>query len=115
MNIPDAGFIAGITGIVIAIMCLISFRKHKLELSSVIRQHQTDCAGKCDQMKRNIAVLESSAQIIEQHGRTALTRSRRSEAMQLLRSGMPPDSAAAKLGIARREMRLILTISNILA
>ena len=122
MNIADAGLIAGVTGILAAIVCLILFRRHRAsaerqnrEMTSLLRQHETECAGKIDQLGRSVAVLESSAWNIEHLGQAALTRSRRSEAMQLLRSGISPDTAASKLGIARREMHLIARIADILS
>jgi hypothetical protein len=41
-----------------------------------------------------------------------LNRSERAQALQLLRSGMSPESAAAALGMGRREMRLLERVSQ---
>jgi hypothetical protein len=122
MNVLDPGLIAGLSGMVAATACFVLLRASRVsaerqngEFTALLRQHQADCSAKMDQLGRNLAVLESSGQMIEHLGRTELTRSRRSQAMQLLRSGMSVDTAAAKLGIARREMRLIDTVSKILS
>lgn len=122
MNLIDLGLIAGVTGILTAIACLVLWRKHHRsavrrhqELAALLEQHQTECCGKFDLLGRNVAALESSAQNIERLGRGALTQSRRSQAMQLLRSGISPETAASNLGIARREMQLIARVSSILS
>jgi hypothetical protein len=122
VNTFDPGLMAGITGILMAAACLVLWRKYQRttesrhqELAASLEQHRAECVEKMDQLGRNLAVLETSAQNIENLGEAALTRSRRSHAMQLLRSGMSPETAAASLGIARREMRLIARVSSILS
>jgi ABC-type cobalamin transport system ATPase subunit len=121
MNLTDPGLIAGLTGILAAVACLVFLRGYRIttarqheELSFLVRQQQMESAARIQQLERNLAVLESSSRSIENLSGGALTRSRRSQAMQLLRSGVSPDTAALKLGMAKREMRLIATISNIL-
>jgi hypothetical protein len=116
------GLVAGLAGILTALVCWSLLRKrcasvekgHK-DTVSLNNQRWTECSGRIDQLDRNVELLELSAQNIEHVGRIGLMRSQRSQAMHLLRSGMSPDSAAANLGIARREMRLISKVSNILS
>jgi hypothetical protein len=83
------------------------------EVQSKFGEQRDAFAGQIFELNRNIAVLELSQQNVEEGGR--LTRSRRSQAMQLLRSGVTPESAAASLDIAAREMRLIAKVSRILS
>jgi hypothetical protein len=116
------GLIAGVAGILIALVCLFLLRQQRAcierqyqEVTSVNRQHSAECSGKIDALEGSRAALEISAQTIEHPGRAGMMLSKRSQAMQLLRSGMSPDNAAAKLGIARREMRLIAKVSDILS
>jgi hypothetical protein len=44
-----------------------------------------------------------------------MNRTSRAQAMRLLRSGVSPDTAAATLGVARREIKLLATVSQLLA
>jgi len=69
--------------------------------------------GLIAQLQENVSVLEKSAQQVAE-AKGGLTRSMRAQAMQLLRSGMSPDSAAASLGIGRREVRLLSSVSHAL-
>jgi hypothetical protein len=109
-------------GLLMALTCVVLWRQqHRLaarsrqDFAAMLQQHQAECVEKIGLLGRNVAALETSAQNIENLGQAALTRSRRSQAIQLLRSGMSPETAASNLGIARREMRLIARVSSILS
>lgn len=126
MTFHDPGLIAGVFGILGGLICLLALRNHRvavektqaelrLELQSMLREQQVACSGQIAQLGRNVAVLELSAQNIDEAAKGGLTRSVRSQAMQLLRSGMSPESAASTLGIGRREMRLIARVSRTLS
>lgn len=122
MSFIDPGIIAGASGIAGSAICLLALRKDRIaaerthaELRALLSAHQAECAERTEQLGRGIAFLELSAQNRDEAGRPALTRSLRSQAIQLLRSGMPPDSAASTLGISRREMRLIAHVSRALS
>ncbi len=83
------------------------------DLQSRLRQQREEFSEQVARIGRSVEVLELGAKSVEEAGR-GLSRSRRSQAMQLLRSGMSPESAATSLGMARREMHLIAKVSRIL-
>lgn len=118
----DPGLIAGVSGILAGLLCLFALRKRgaaferaHAELLAMLGAHNAECSERIEQIGCGMAVLELNAQNIDGAGKAGLTRSVRSQAMQLLRSGMPPDSAASTLGIGRREMRLIARVSRTLS
>jgi hypothetical protein len=83
------------------------------ELQSQLRQQREEFSEQVSRLGRSVEVLELSAKSVEEAGR-GLSRSRRSQAMQLLRSGMSPENAATSIGMERREMHLIAKVSRIL-
>ena len=126
MMFPDGGIIAGFVGLLVGIICLVALYRHRArlekthgELQRMLLQHQAECSEQIARLGRNVTVLELSAQNVEENGRGlahhGLTRSIRSQAMQLLRSGQSPESAASALGVAKREMRLIARVSRLLS
>jgi hypothetical protein len=124
-----SGLVLGILASVAGVICLVVLRRRRVEvewkhcqLESIIRQQHDESArgtGQIEQsiaqLSRSVADLELNARNIGEAGWGGLTRTRRSQAMQLLRSGMSPESAASSLGIAMREMRLISKVSRILS
>jgi hypothetical protein len=124
MNVIDPALIAGVSGTAAGAACLLMLRSHRshaerqreelqTELQSQLRQQREEFSDQVARLGRSVEVLELSAKSVEEAGR-GLSRSRRSQAMQLLRSGMSPESAAASLGMGRREMHLIAKVSRIL-
>ena len=124
MNFFDPALIAGVCGTLAGAVCLLMLRRHRAlaerqreqlqsELQSELRQQREELSQQVAHLGRSVEVLELSAKSVEEAGR-GLTRSRRSQAMQLLRSGMSPESAATSLGMGRREMHLIAKVSRIL-
>ena len=79
----------------------------------MLHARHTECAGQIAQLGESVSELAKSAQSMDA-AKGGITRSARSQAMQLLRSGMSPDNAAAALGIGRREMHLLASVSRIL-
>jgi hypothetical protein len=117
-----AGAITGLVGMIIGATSLFAVRRHRIqadqtreEIHIMLRQHQTEYQDGIGQVARAVEFLEKSGQSSEAVLRGKLTHSVRSQAIQLLRSGMSPDSAAAAAGIARREMHLISRVSQILS
>ncbi len=118
----DLGIIAGIAGVLGSSFCLITlrnrgaaFERTHAELWAMLGAHKAECSERIEQLGQEVAVLELSAQNIDEAGKAGLTRSARSQAMQLLRRGMSTDDAASTLGIARREMQLIAKVSGTLS
>jgi hypothetical protein len=118
----DPGLIAGASGILGSVICWLALRQRRIaverthaELGAMLGSHKADCAEKIEHLGRSIVVLELTVQNRDEAGKAGLTRSVRSQAMQLLRSGMPQDIAASTLGIGRREMRLIAGVSRALS
>jgi hypothetical protein len=129
-NVPDVWAIAGLAGLAVilgCVFCLILLRNRRLaaershehlreELRAGLRgmreQHEAGLA-EIAQLGRNVALLESSGQEIDNLTR-GFARPLRAQAIELLRSGMPAEKIARKLGIARREMRLIAQVSRTL-
>lgn len=114
----DPDLPAAASGIVCALICLLALHRHRLavarthaalqsELRSMLREHQAVCSARIEQPGRT--------QEIGAIAKAGLTRSIRSQAIQLLRSGMPPERAASELGIARREMVLIARVVRTLS
>jgi hypothetical protein len=95
-------------------MIWLTQKRFRLEMQSMLREHQVECSAQIAQLAANVAVLETSAQNADNLSTGALSRSTRSQAMQLLRSGMSPENVAASLGLGRREMRLLASVSRTL-
>jgi hypothetical protein len=130
---PHSGILAGISGAMGGLTCLLVFgslvlgtlvlgkyrsdarQSHadlRTELQAVLSEQKVECSEQIALLKSSIEVLELSARNDGGMARSGLTRSLRSQAVQLLRSGMPPEGAASMLGIGRREMRLIACVSD---
>ena len=85
----------------------------RTELECRMDSQHADCCAQLAQLAANVAVLEMSSREIEE-AKGGLSRSMRSAAMQLLRSGISPDNAAKELSVARNEMRLIAAVADVL-
>jgi hypothetical protein len=122
----DPGIIAGACGLLGASIwgrralrkhCAAAAQSHaelRSELQSMLCEQKADWTEQIAQLGRTVAVMELSAQNIDEAGKGGLTRSVRAQAMQLLRSGMSPERAASTMGIGKREMRLIAAVSRTL-
>jgi hypothetical protein len=120
--LPLAGMASGAIGILIGTICFFSLRRHRVglehtreEFHILLRQHQTEFQDGIGTVSRAVESLQQSAEGTEAALRGRLTPSLRGHAIQLLRSGMSADSAAASAGIPRRDMQLIARVSRILS
>jgi hypothetical protein len=124
----NPGILAGASGTLASLTCLLALRwlalgkyrsdawqSHadlRTELQAELSEQKAECSEQIALLRSSISVLELSAQSAEGAARGGLTRSLRSQAVQLVRSGMRPEGAASTLGIGRREMRLIACVSQ---
>jgi hypothetical protein len=89
------GLTAGALGMLGALICLQAMKKSRpvhAELKSMLREHNVECAGQIEQLRRKVAALE----------------------LQLSRPGVSAGDAVSRQGIGRREMQLIARISTVL-
>jgi len=85
-------------------------------MREAIDRHQGACCERFDGLRRSHEDLETSLRNTRDTLRDGrLNRSTRAAALQLLRSGMSPDAAAAESGIAKREMRLLAKVPGLLS
>ena len=85
-------------------------------LREALERQQASSSEQLAGLRRSHEELEASlrnTRDVLRHGR--LNRSSRAQALHLMRSGMTPETAASTLGIARREMRLLEKVSQILS
>lgn len=113
-------FLLPAPGFLLAGLCLLLVRRRRIasdkrhaELLSMIEWQRAETAQQIAQLTRSVEILERTQRSAEEAS-GELTRSRRSQAMQLLRSGMSPETAASSVGLATREMRLMAKVSRIL-
>ncbi len=85
------------------------------ELLVMLSQQQTEYLDGLEEVSRGVVFLEESARHTEDALHDRLTPSLRSKAMQLLRSGLAADAAAASLGMPRSDVRLIAAVSRTLS
>jgi len=102
------------------IACLLMSRRQRLalekkhsELLAMLRWQREESSQQIAQLTRDIEDLEQSRRNVEE-AREGFPRSRRAQAIQLLRSGMSPESAATSLGLGTQETRLIAKVSRLL-
>lgn len=94
-------------------------RRTAIELASIrqeVEASSLECRKAVERVAYGVDQLESgmcSSEEMLNSGR--LSRSTRTQALQLLRAGILPDNAATSVGLAKREMRLLAHISRILA
>lgn len=109
------GLAAGASSLVALRRCRTRLDQAREEFLIMMRQQQTEYRDGLGEVHRSVAFLEQSARSIEDAVKGRLTSSVRSQAMQLLRAGIPPDKAAVTLGLGKGEMRLIARVSRILS
>ncbi len=72
-------------------------------------------ASNVESLKQSLGNLQTCMQSTDEVMRESrLNRSVRAQAFEMLRAGVSPDTAASKLGIARREMTLLARVSRAL-
>jgi hypothetical protein len=128
--IPDPALIAGVAGCSAALFSLLAVRKYHLaasrdssRMSEDFERRQTLVADRQELLSQEIAGLRSGISTLESSMQNTgellrdgrMNGTSRAQAMRLLRSGVTPDTAAATLGVARREIKLLATVSQLLA
>ena len=102
-----------------AAFSLVAWRRFRSELAADtmrLREEtarcEADCAARITEFRLQFDALAVSMRNTEELLREGrLNRSSRAQAMHLLRTGVSPDTAAARLGMAKREMNLLSKVS----
>jgi type II secretory pathway component PulM len=83
------------------------------EIRATFERQKAESAAAASDLRREFAALEKSALAPpEPPGTGSLNRSTRARALQMLRTGISSETAAASLGVAKREMRLLERVSQ---
>jgi hypothetical protein len=121
MILFDPGLISGALGLLIGIICLMAMwrttasqARAQGKLQTDLDRNQAACLEQIGQIGRAVEFLEASGRNTDDAIGRAMNRSLRSQAMQLLRSGMSPETVASTLGLAKREVGLISCVSSVL-
>jgi hypothetical protein len=118
---PDLALIAGVTasgGVTIAMLMQWrrNFRREAASAREALELWRKECCERFEELRKADETLEASLHSTRDVLRSGrLNRSTRTAALQLLRTGMSPDSAASSLGVAKREMRLIARVFLLLS
>ena len=119
---PDPASIVGLAGCLAALFSLLALRRYhaiasceSTRLRSEFERLEALCRGQTDSLRRDFTALELSLQNTDEILREGrLNGTSRAQAMRLLRSGMSPDTAAATLGLAQREVKLLAAVAQLL-
>jgi hypothetical protein len=92
-----------------------------LALREALETHRAEYAGQLASLTRKLELLEAGS--VGESGKRPhealhdgrLNHSARAQALQLLRAGISPDTAANTLGTATRDIRLLAKVSRLLA
>lgn len=115
-----SGTVLGVLAISCAVICLVALRRQRAALAAqrwelaCLCEQRDECDERIAELSGSVEFLEVSRKNIAEAGE-GLTRSRRAQAMQLLKSGFSPEKAAASLDMPRSEMRLIASVSRMLS
>jgi len=91
----------------------VRYRRELEEIRKTFERQQAESAEAASELRREFAALERSALAPpEPPGAGSLNRSTRARALQMLRTGISPETAAASLGLAKREMRLLERVAQ---
>jgi hypothetical protein len=85
------------------------------ELHVMLSQQRTEFREEIEQVTNSVAFLEKSTQQSEETLRDRMTPSLRARTIQLLRTGLLPDTAASTLAMPKSDVRLIAAVSRVLA
>lgn len=116
-----AGTILTALAILPALFCILALRKHQAVmrkqhagLLSMLACLREETEQRIAELGHTVGDLDQCRLSMETACEVGFPPSRRTQAMQLLRSGVSPGTAAASLGIAAREMQLVAKVSRIL-
>src|SRR4051794_14130524 len=108
--------VAGIAGccasLVFLAICLAAIRAGRENTAQDMRSIQGDCERRAEELTAALVSAEAGMQSTAEMLRDGrLSRSSRARALQLLRSGVSPETAAESMGMATREMQLLARVS----
>jgi hypothetical protein len=92
------------------------FRRDATSAHEALKLGRSECAEQFAELRKTQQTLEESlhsTRDVLRDGR--LNRSTRAAALQLLRTGMSPDTAASSLGLAKREMHMLARVLVLLS
>jgi hypothetical protein len=120
---PDLALIAGAAASGAAAISMLTqwrhcrrFRRETASTRETLELWRNECSEQFEELRKADQTLEASLRStcdVLRNGR--LNRSTRTAALQLLRTGMSPDSAASSLGLAKREMQMIARVFLLLS
>jgi hypothetical protein len=123
MSSADGAFVLAGLALVVSCLaaCVASWRSRSgaqetVRLREELESHRAYCAENLEGVSKSVASLELGARASDEplnSGR--LNHSTRAEAVQLLRMGISPDTAAMTVGVATREVRLLAEVERLLA
>lgn len=119
----DAGWLISVFALGIAMLALYRLSRARLlwnsdaaALKAAVEKLEATCGTEVTEVRQSLSAIESgmvNAQESLREGR--LNPAVRSQALQLLRKGAPPETVAGKLGIAVSEARLLTRVGQVLA
>jgi hypothetical protein len=120
---PDIALIAGTSawgGVTISMIAQWRQRRKLWREATSTREalelRRSEFSEQIEELRKSQQALEGSLHSTRSVLRNdRLNRSTRAAAMQLLRTGMSPDSAATSLGLAKREMQMLARVSALLS
>jgi hypothetical protein len=115
--IAGAAALFCVPGLVLGIWIVHHYRRGAAVEMALLAQSVEDCRKSCGEEieKLSRSVLVPSVPVNEPAIQTGnLSRSGRAQALKLLRAGIAPETAAQKLGLPGREVRLLSKISRLL-
>jgi hypothetical protein len=115
--IAGAAALFCVPGLVLGMWIVHCYRRGAAVEMALLAQSVEDCRKSCGEEieKLSRSVLVPSVPVNEPAIQTGnLSRSGRAQALKLLRAGIAPETAAQKLGLPGREVRLLSKISRLL-
>ena len=124
-NLPiliSCSLAVGACGFVLAAVSLMAQRKQRKRgrremeaLRGAVERQQMACLEMFSDVNRSLAALEEGLRGLREAPKSGgLNRSARAQAIQMLRAGHSAEDTASGLGIGRREMRLLESVSRTL-
>jgi hypothetical protein len=112
---PDPASMVGLAGCLAALFSLLALRRYHSIASCESARLRSEFERLEALFRRDFTALELSLQNTGEMLREGrLHGTSRAQAMRLLRSGMSPETAAATLGMAQREVKLLAAVAQLL-
>lgn len=111
-----AALLTGTLGCCASLFALWMLRTGAIKAAAQREETEKTCERRADELPTALDALERNRQSSEEMLRDGrLNRSTRSEALRLLRSGVTPEKVSAAVGMAKREVRLLARVSEMLS